>query len=293
MSIRIMSEVWQDADADGGKLLLLLALADHAGDDGWCWPAVETLARMARLSRRHTQRLLRDLEAEGQIQIEERDRTTSRYRVLADKGRHIVAPDAEVTPGGDARVAEGVTPVSPEPSVNRQGEPSEKKESKLSEEIGIVWTYYVEKFNATRQVLDSKRKTIIRNALKVRSLDECKRAIDGLYVSEHHNGGPHGTGKKYLGIQYALKGRGDNSTDTWIDHMIDVADAHGGISGVHGSLPRDHPRILRNLEYVRYAWKNQAEKQRGREGLNKLREYGYNVKLLEGGGVELYVQEAA
>lgn len=158
-------------------------------------------------------------------------------------------------------------------------------------EIDIVWEHYVKVFNATRQTLDSNRRTIIRNALKVRSVEECCRAIDGLKVSPFHNG-ENDQKKSYLGIQYALKGRNGESHDERIDKMIDEADKRGG--GLHGGkLPTDHPRVARWLEYVRYAWSNQAEKQRGREGLNNLRANGFDVRLLEGGRVELFVREAA
>jgi hypothetical protein len=34
MSVRVMSAVWDTADVSGAKLLLLLALADNANDDG-------------------------------------------------------------------------------------------------------------------------------------------------------------------------------------------------------------------------------------------------------------------
>lgn len=275
-----MSQVWQDADAEGGKLLLLLALADHAGEDGICWPSAETLAHMARISVRHTRKLLGDLEAEGQIEVVERGggRTTNRYRVVArSRGEQISGvrsepstPDTEITPA--------VIPTSPEPSRNHQEEPSEGKNERKSE-IEEVWDYYVRALNANRMTLDDKRRRTIRNALKVRTAEECKRAIDGLKVSEHHNGGPDGTGTKYLDIRYALHGR-TVSDDAWIDQMIELAEKHG--SGVDGGIPRDSPRVKRWLENVRYAWSNGVEKERGRDGLRKLRENGYDVTLIEG-----------
>jgi hypothetical protein len=157
------------------------------------------------------------------------------------------------------------------------GETKERETSPVDE----VWSYYVEVFNATRQVLDSTRKTIIRNALKVRTIEECKRAIDGLSVSPWHNG-DNPQRKKYLGIRYALSGneRTKKSADEVIDDMIDLADEHGGVIR-GGKLPTDHPRIKRWLENVRYALRNRAELTRGREALNALREHGYDVAKLE------------
>lgn len=66
MSVRWTALIWDEAkDLEGSKLLLLLAIADHANDDGVCYPKVETLAKKARLSVRQTQRLLAQLEQAG------------------------------------------------------------------------------------------------------------------------------------------------------------------------------------------------------------------------------------
>lgn len=130
MSIACTSRVWENADAKGSELLLLLALADHAHDDGSeAFPSVATLAAKTRLSERSVQRLLRTLEERGEIvNTGQRPSGTNVYRVLAGQGRggDILSPrgDARVTGGGDARVTGGVTPVSPEPSLNRPPEPS-------------------------------------------------------------------------------------------------------------------------------------------------------------------------
>jgi len=40
MSIKVMSYVWEASKAKGSELLLLLAIADHAADDGYCWPGI-------------------------------------------------------------------------------------------------------------------------------------------------------------------------------------------------------------------------------------------------------------
>ena len=69
MSIKIMSEVWDTADVDGAPLLVLLALADYANENGICWPAVATLARKTRVSERHVRRILGALERSGNIVI--------------------------------------------------------------------------------------------------------------------------------------------------------------------------------------------------------------------------------
>ncbi|MBK6707558.1 MAG: helix-turn-helix domain-containing protein [Sphingomonadales bacterium] len=46
MSIQIMTVVWE-LDLPDSEKLALLALADNANDEGYCWPSMATLARSA------------------------------------------------------------------------------------------------------------------------------------------------------------------------------------------------------------------------------------------------------
>ena len=65
MSVRMMSKVFGLA-IDSGKKLLLLALTDHADDDGHnCWPSVGYLVWKTSLSDRHVRRMLKWLRDEG------------------------------------------------------------------------------------------------------------------------------------------------------------------------------------------------------------------------------------
>ena len=50
MSVKWISQVWQSSPYKGERLLLHLALADFASDEGICWPSQTTLARKARCS---------------------------------------------------------------------------------------------------------------------------------------------------------------------------------------------------------------------------------------------------
>jgi hypothetical protein len=66
MSIDLMSRVWKSDAYQGGTLLVLLALADWADDDGTrIFPKVETLAKKARLSDRQTRNCLKSLRDDG------------------------------------------------------------------------------------------------------------------------------------------------------------------------------------------------------------------------------------
>ena len=70
MSISLMARVWAESKAEGGSLLVMLALADWCNEDGMCWPSIPKLAEKARLSERQTQYVLRGLESQGEISVD-------------------------------------------------------------------------------------------------------------------------------------------------------------------------------------------------------------------------------
>lgn len=68
MSIRVMTQIWDTCLYDGGTLIVLLALADWAADDGTkVHPGLETLAGKARMTVRGTQKCLVRLRKDGVI----------------------------------------------------------------------------------------------------------------------------------------------------------------------------------------------------------------------------------
>lgn len=69
MSIDLMAWVWRSGPENQAQMLVLLALADAANERGYCWPAVATIARKARMSERNARRILRDLEDAGWIAV--------------------------------------------------------------------------------------------------------------------------------------------------------------------------------------------------------------------------------
>lgn len=85
MSIRAMQSVWQHSKQSGGALVLLLAIADNAHDDGdGAYPSLDTLAQKARMTPRNVLILLKKLEADGEIRVEHGagPRGTNLYRLL-------------------------------------------------------------------------------------------------------------------------------------------------------------------------------------------------------------------
>ena len=62
-----MARVWDASPAKGGKLLILLALANYADDAGVCWPDQSTLAQAARLTERQARTVLQELVDDGDL----------------------------------------------------------------------------------------------------------------------------------------------------------------------------------------------------------------------------------
>ena len=93
MSIRVESRVWKSADAAGGELLVLLALAHFADDEGWCWPSMATIAKKTRMTERSAQRIIRRLVGRGQLFCDPSAGgrgKPNRYRVIQNSDRQSV-----------------------------------------------------------------------------------------------------------------------------------------------------------------------------------------------------------
>lgn len=70
MGVQISANVWKYSPHKGSVLLVLLAIADHAGNDsGECYPSQARLVQYCRMNRRSVQRALKVLVKDGSIQI--------------------------------------------------------------------------------------------------------------------------------------------------------------------------------------------------------------------------------
>lgn len=67
MSVRTITRVWDHSKQSSTDLLLLLAIADHADDDGVCWPGIARLAQKTRTSERQTIRNIEKLAKSGEV----------------------------------------------------------------------------------------------------------------------------------------------------------------------------------------------------------------------------------
>lgn len=129
-----MAQVWGHSRQSGGALLVLLALADFADDQGRSWPSVPVLAEKARMSERNARYVLRSLETAGEIAtiIGGGRRGTSGYLVTIGADIAPANPaGGQSLPGGKTQQKRGNLrqkrgqPIAPEPSLTTK-EPSEK-----------------------------------------------------------------------------------------------------------------------------------------------------------------------
>lgn len=101
MSVAVTSWVWKYSTASATELLVMLALADQADDDGMSWPSIAYLARKTRVHQDTVRRALRDLIRDGQISREERIGHSNVYRVLMQHPPAICTPP-QITGGSIA-----------------------------------------------------------------------------------------------------------------------------------------------------------------------------------------------
>ncbi|SDK54558.1 Helix-turn-helix domain-containing protein [Actinopolyspora mzabensis] len=128
MSIKVMTWVWDNSPTKGTELLMLLAIADNAADDGAnAFPSISTLARKTRLDERTVQRILRKLSDQGQLHIDKRGgREANRYTLLM--GQQLSTPPAKRHPrqnatGGTAAAPGVAQPRHPTPGTAVPPEP--------------------------------------------------------------------------------------------------------------------------------------------------------------------------
>ena len=112
MSVRAMAWAWRQ-QLSGPEKLVLMALADHADEDGICWPGNAHIARKCNLSQRSVQRHVKNLIDNGYMTAHRRFRntggqTSNRYALNVDGVTICHGGDDSVSWGGDS----GDTPIT-------------------------------------------------------------------------------------------------------------------------------------------------------------------------------------
>ena len=108
MSIKLMSRVFDAPPSlNGSNRLTLLVLADHANDEGWCWPGIKGVASKVGVSERQIQYSLTWLEERGCIERHFRPGKTTYYRVMGGEVHFIMKPTSGVKPTSPESLIEG------------------------------------------------------------------------------------------------------------------------------------------------------------------------------------------
>jgi hypothetical protein len=84
MSTFKSKHVWESSVHRGSNLILMLALADNATREGYCWPGHQTLADMARLSKRQSMRLISECIESGELYKHERPGKSNQWVVMLE-----------------------------------------------------------------------------------------------------------------------------------------------------------------------------------------------------------------
>lgn len=136
MSVTAQSHVWKYSRAKGSALLVLLAIADYAHDDGTnAWPKLDALAEKTRMTERSMRTILGELVATGELRIRENverlemkggyvPRRFMDVLCVRQERRRSTGKDCRQPTGKDFRCDENVSRIAPENEPNL--EPPEK-----------------------------------------------------------------------------------------------------------------------------------------------------------------------
>jgi len=116
MSIKIMSEIWDSAEAEGATLLILLALADFSNEEGQSWPSIASLCRKSRVSERRVHEIIHELSTTGLLTVE-RNAGPNGVNVYTLMPRGALSAPLNSTAGVRKNTPGGVAASAPKPSL--------------------------------------------------------------------------------------------------------------------------------------------------------------------------------
>lgn len=144
MSVKVMNAVFERYPSGGGEMLLALALADHASDDGTrVYPSIKALAEKTRQSERSVQYQLRRMQESGWLILVNAGNggrsMHSEYRISLDwiKGAEIAPLEKDAT--DDAKGANDSTKgCNPQQETVQPVAPANNRHRTINEPSGIV-----------------------------------------------------------------------------------------------------------------------------------------------------------
>lgn len=174
MSIAVMTNIWEHSAMGGAKLLLLLAIGDHASDNGVAYPSVDRLAQKIRMTSRNTQYLLKELEQSGELVIERNKgpKGCNLFRVQTLQGAKFSGVKIKVV-GGEKSGSKGVKPLSPESSVNIKEPSGPAKQDAVS-----ILEHLNSKAGRKFQPVPANLSLILARLKEGASAEDCRAVID-------------------------------------------------------------------------------------------------------------------
>lgn len=158
MSVKLMSTAW-DMDLPMGQKMLLLALCDHANDEGVCYPSQEKLAQKCSMGERTVISHIQWLEKHGILSRERRQNTQRRKSDLYQITLENYAP----APANSAPANSAPAKFSSEPANSAPSEPA-----------NFAGTYKEEPSVFNHQIEPSERGSGLAAAPAVEILDAAK-----------------------------------------------------------------------------------------------------------------------
>ncbi len=187
-----MGEVW-DRQLPATRKIVLLALADHADQNGICWPGQERLAEVTGLGIRTVRETLKDLESSGLIETNPKHGPTGQrlgtiYKVLARQELPVGQLEGPAKSAGQQ--ARQPAKASSRPAA-AAAKPTNKKPTtkSSSSDVEKIFAYWAEKMGKPRAKLNSKRRRKVEARLaEGYSREDLLAAIDGCAKSPWHMG---------------------------------------------------------------------------------------------------------
>jgi hypothetical protein len=119
MSNKALNHVWQHSTQKGSALVLMLALADMANDDGECYPGKTKLAEKCRVSKVQLTRLIQQCEQAGELRViskydsDAKINFTNRYLVVGVASEQQLLEARPVKSQNDTSIVDDTRVVSP------------------------------------------------------------------------------------------------------------------------------------------------------------------------------------
>lgn len=168
MSNSALNWAWQQETNTASEKLVLVALADHLGDqNGSAWPGIDRLARRCSISARTAIRAIDGLVDLGLVTRTRRFQKSNIYTlVISDRMTHIEPPISDtVSPSYVPNCHPISDTVSPEPSIEPSIEPSLVGDDYKPTPLIELSTHFV-------------NTTFIQEVPKPRWIEACKEMVD-------------------------------------------------------------------------------------------------------------------